>query len=131
MTRTERRYRGDTLVLETTFVTPDGVVRLVDAMDPDADRPHLARVVEGITGRVPMNMELVLRPDYGQIVPWVYQEGDALHAVAGPDAFRLSTPVETRGVDRRTVANFEVAAGDQVPFVLEWHRGHDDQWFDV
>jgi GH15 family glucan-1,4-alpha-glucosidase len=120
-----RRYRPGTLVLETEFETDDGTVRLVDCM-PIRDRtPDLARLVEGVTGRVPMCMQFVLRFDYGCVVPWVRQVGGALRAVAGPDGIELVTPIETRGEDFRTVAEFTVGAGEQVPFLLRWHPSHE------
>ena len=120
-----RRYQGDSLVLETTFETPEGTVRLVDCMPPRERDPDLVRVVEGVSGRVPMRMELVVRFDYGRSVPWLRREGGRLHAIAGPDALVLDTPVAARGENLRTVAEFEVAAGDRVPFVLEWHPSHE------
>jgi GH15 family glucan-1,4-alpha-glucosidase len=120
-----RRYRGDSLVLETTFTTPDGTVRLLDCMPPRERDPDLVRVVEGVTGRVPMRMELAIRFDYGRSVPWVRRLDGRVYAVAGPDAVVLDTPVATRGEDLRTVSEFEVAAGERVPFVLEWHRSHE------
>src|ERR671910_769244 len=89
---TSRRYRPGTLVLETDFETADGVVRVIDFMPRrGAGSPRLMRVVEGLRGRVPMRMELALRPDYGAIVPWLESEPDGVIATAGPDAFRLST----------------------------------------
>ena len=122
--RTTRRYRGFSLVLETEFETEDGVVRLVDCMPPRADEPDLVRVVEGVRGRVPMRMQLIVRPDYGSIVPWVRHREGAFNAIAGPDALWLWAPVELHGQDLTTVADFEVAAGDRVPFVLCWHPSH-------
>lgn len=119
-----RRYRGDSLVLETTFTTPGGTVRVVDCMPPRQRDPDLVRIVEGVSGRVPMRMELALRFDYGRSVPWVRRVDRRLHAVAGPDAVVLDTPVRTRGEGLCTVAEFEVAAGERVPFVLEWHPSH-------
>ena len=120
-----RHYRGDSLVLETTFRTPDGTVRVVDCMPPRDRDPDVVRVVEGVSGRVPMRMELVIRFDYGRSVPWVRRVDGRLLAVAGPDALVLDTPVATRGEGLRTVADFSVDAGQQVPFVLEWHPSHD------
>jgi GH15 family glucan-1,4-alpha-glucosidase len=120
-----RRYRGDSLVLETTFTTPDGTVRIIDCMPPRERDPDLVRVVEGVSGRVPMRMELVIRFDYGRSVPWVRRLDGRVYAVAGPDAVVLDTPLATRGEDLRTVSEFEVAAGEQVPFVLEWHGSHE------
>jgi GH15 family glucan-1,4-alpha-glucosidase len=120
-----RRYRGDSLVLETTFTTPDGTVRVLDCMTPRDRDPDLVRVVEGVSGRVPMRMELVIRFDYGRSIPWVRRLDGRVYAVAGPDAVVLDTPVATRGEDLRTISDFEVAAGEQIPFVLEWHRSHE------
>ena len=122
---TRRRYRANTLILETEFVTPEGEVRVIDFM-PLRDRSaDVVRIVEGIRGRVPMRMELVIRFDYGSIIPWVVNLHGALRAVAGPDAVVLHTPVHTRGKDLRTVAEFTVAAHDRVPFVLAYHSSID------
>ncbi|HSL77993.1 MAG TPA: glycoside hydrolase family 15 protein [Candidatus Limnocylindrales bacterium] len=122
---TSRRYRGDSLVLETTFETASGTVRVVDCMPPRARDPDVVRVVEGVSGRVPVRMELAIRFDYGRSIPWVRRVGGRLSAVAGPDAVVLETPVATVGEGFRTVANFEVSAGDRVPFALEWHPSHE------
>ncbi len=124
VTATRRRYRDETLVLETEFETADGVVRLIDFMPPRGDAPDVVRIVEGVRGRVPMTMNLRLRFDYGHVVPWVYREQGDLVAVAGPDAAWLRTPVRTRGENLATLADFTVAAGDQVPFVLTWRQSH-------
>ncbi|QCU77170.1 glycoside hydrolase family 15 protein [Citricoccus sp. SGAir0253] len=124
-TCTRRRYRGETLVLETEWDTPEGTVRVVDAM-PMRDRAtDVVRVVEGVSGRVPMRMELRLRFDYGRIVPWVRRRDGLLSAVAGPDAVWLDTPASLHGERLSTVAEFEVAAGDRVPFVLTYHPSHE------
>jgi GH15 family glucan-1,4-alpha-glucosidase len=119
-----RRYRGDTLVLETEFDTDDGTARVIDFMPPRGDAPDVVRIVEGVRGRVPMRMELRLRFDYGHVVPWVYREDGDLVAVAGPDAVWLRTPVPTSGRDLATVAEFSVGAGDRAPFVLTWRASH-------
>ena len=120
-----RRYRDGTLVLETEFRTPDGVVRLIDCM-PVRDRdPDVVRVVEGVSGRVPMRSTLRIRFGYGRSIPWVRQLDGCLSAVAGPDAVVLDTPVATRGEGPSTVSDFVVAPGDTVPFVLEWHPSHE------
>jgi len=120
-----RRYLPDTLVLETTFTTPTGTVRVLDCMPIRGEAPDLVRVVEGVHGRVAMHMDLVIRFDYGAFVPWVRRVDGALQAVAGPDAVELRTPITTRGEGLSTVADFEVAAGDRVPFVLTWHPSHE------
>jgi GH15 family glucan-1,4-alpha-glucosidase len=119
-----RRYQGDTLVLETEYRTDDGVVRVVDCMPPRQWDPDVARVVEGVRGRVPMRMELTIRFDYGSIVPWVRHVDGALHAVAGPDSVWLRTPVPVRGENWTTVADFTVAEGERAPFMLTWHASH-------
>ncbi|HYY74662.1 MAG TPA: trehalase-like domain-containing protein, partial [Solirubrobacterales bacterium] len=119
-----RSYQGDSLVLETEFRTGEGVVRLVDCMPPRQHDPDVARVVEGVRGRVRMRMELVIRFDYGSIVPWMRQEGGALHAIAGPDSVWLRTPVPVRGENLRTLAEFTVEEGQRVPFMLTWHDSH-------
>jgi GH15 family glucan-1,4-alpha-glucosidase len=120
-----RRYRPGTLVLETEFACAEGRVRVVDCMARIGGAADVVRVVEGISGHVAMRMQLVIRFDYGSIVPWVQRDGTKLTAFAGPDALRLSTPVQTWGEAFTTVAEFEVAAGDRVPFVLAWHPSHE------
>ena len=119
-----RRYQGDTLVLETEYRTDDGVVRVVDCMPPRQWDPDVARVVEGVRGRVRMRMELTIRFDYGSIVPWVRHVDGALHAVAGPDSVWLRTPVPVWGENWTTLADFTVAEGERVPFMLTWHASH-------
>jgi len=121
---TGRRYRGDTLVLETELETASGAVRLVDFMPPRETTPEVVRIVEGVGGRVEMRMELVVRFDYGALVPWVRNLSGTLVAVAGPDALALRTPVELEGRDLRTYASFTVSEGERVPFVLTWFPSH-------
>jgi GH15 family glucan-1,4-alpha-glucosidase len=124
VTAVRRRYRDDTLVLETEFDTEDGTVRLIDFMPPRGEAPDVVRIVEGVRGRVPMSMDLRLRFDYGHVVPWVYREQGAIVAVAGPDAAWLRTPVQTRGENLSTRADFVASSGDRVPFVLTWRPSH-------
>jgi GH15 family glucan-1,4-alpha-glucosidase len=121
-----RRYRRDTLVLETDLETSSGAVRLVDFMPPRGEAPDVVRIVEGVRGTVDMEMELVLRFDYGSIVPWVRNLDGALVAVAGPDAVSVRTPIELEGRNMRTYAEFQVGEGDRVPFVLTWFPSHRD-----
>src|SRR2546425_8399077 len=103
---TRRRYRGETLILETEIETNGGAVRLIDFMPPRGENPDIIRIVEGLRGKVPMQMELIIRFDYGQIVPWVRRRKrfDGLEAIAGPDGLILRTPVETHGKDMTTEA---------------------------
>lgn len=124
--RVERRYRDDTLVLETEMETEEGTVRLVDFMPMRGDAPDVIRIVQGVRGRVSMQAELIVRYDYGHVVPWVRRIDGRLHLVAGPDALLLCTPVECTGKDMTTVADFTVGEGERVPFVLTWHPSYCD-----
>jgi len=126
--KTRRRYRGDTLILETEIETKSGAVRLIDFMPPRGENPDIIRIIEGLGGEVAMRMELIIRFDYGQIVPWVRtrKRYDGLEAIAGPDALILRTPIQTYGKDLTTVAEFTVAKGDRVPFVLTWFASHTE-----
>lgn len=121
---TRRRYRRDTLILETEWDTSDGTVRLIDFMPPRGGQADVVRIVEGVSGRVPMRMALRLRFDYGHIVPWVRRDGEYLAAVAGPDAVWLHTRAPIHGEDLATIAEFEVSAGQRVPFVLTHAPSH-------
>jgi GH15 family glucan-1,4-alpha-glucosidase len=116
-----RRYRDDSLVLESEYETPDGAVTVVDCMPPRTEEPDVVRVVVGRRGRVRMRMQLVIRFDYGSIVPWVQRMEDGVRAIAGPDSLLLRTPVALRGENFTTVAEFTVAEGERIPFVLTWH----------
>ncbi|MBX6391666.1 MAG: glycoside hydrolase family 15 protein [Frankia sp.] len=120
-----RRYRGDTLVLETDIRTASGTVRIVDAMFPRAGTHAVLRLVEGLAGRVRMRSEARFRFDYGSIVPWVRRMDEhTMSAIAGPDAVTLRTTAPMWGDDLGTYAEFEVAAGQSVPFSLAWYPSH-------
>jgi GH15 family glucan-1,4-alpha-glucosidase len=120
--RATRRYVDDTLILETTWETDEGAVRVLDFMPPRGDAPDVVRIVEGLRGRVEMRTELVIRFDYGRVVPWVRRtDGDTLMAIAGPDALCLRTPVDVGGEDMKTVGRFTVGEGRRVPFVLTYY----------
>ncbi|HET8531425.1 MAG TPA: glycoside hydrolase family 15 protein [Methylomirabilota bacterium] len=119
-----RRYRDGTLVLETDFETADGAVTVVDCMPQREGPPVLIRQVVGRRGTVPMRMELVIRMDYGSVVPWVRRSADGIHAVAGPEALALTTDLPLRGEGLTTVADFEVAAGKHRSLTLAWHPSH-------
>jgi GH15 family glucan-1,4-alpha-glucosidase len=127
VTGTSRRYRPGTLVLETEFETADGTVRVTDFMPRRGGRaPQVMRIVDGLTGRVPMRMELALRPDYGAVVPWVDRMVDGVRVQSGPDAFHLSTPLDLN-VDRdATTAAFSVDEGDSKRFVLSWYPSYEE-----
>jgi GH15 family glucan-1,4-alpha-glucosidase len=123
--RCSRKYRHDTLVLETEFETESGVVRIIDFMPPRQAEPDVIRIVEGVEGHVAMQMELIIRFDYGSIVPWVRQVDGHLRAIAGPDALAFWSDVPTSGQDLTTRAEFEVGAGKHVSFVLMWHPSNE------
>jgi GH15 family glucan-1,4-alpha-glucosidase len=118
---TRRQYRDGSLVLETEMDVDGGRVRLIDCMPIRGEAPDVVRIVEGVAGQVEMRMQLVLRFDYGWIIPWVRRVHGGLSMVAGPDAVTFRTPVATRGVAMTTVADFTVTAGERVPFVLTWY----------
>ena len=122
--RTTRQYRPGSMVLETRHETDDGTVLVIDFMSLQGDEPSLVRIVVGESGKVTMAMDLVIRFGFGSVVPWVERIEGGLQAIAGPDLLQLLTPVETRGHDLSTVADFVVAAGDRVPFVLTWFPSH-------
>jgi GH15 family glucan-1,4-alpha-glucosidase len=122
---TARRYRDDTLVLETEFTTPDGAVRVVDCMPVTGDRPNVFRRVEGISGRVRMRSELVLRLDYGYVAPWIREVGRRASAIAGPDALTLDSDVEHQQEGDDLVAEFSVEAGEHVDLRLAWSTPRD------
>jgi GH15 family glucan-1,4-alpha-glucosidase len=123
--RRQHRYRDATLVLETQFEGADGSVTLIDFMPPRGRNSDIVRLVRGDRGRVRMRLELILRFDYGRSVPWVSRLPDgSLRAIAGPDMVVLRTPVPVRGKDLTTVAEFDVGAGDTIPFVLTHGPSH-------
>ncbi|MDB5772910.1 MAG: glycoside hydrolase 15-related [Burkholderia sp.] len=125
VSRTRRRYRDGSMILETEFETVDGVVRVIDFMPLSNGRWDVVRIVEGLRGRVGMWMELIIRWDYGSIIPWVRRLDDTLLATAGPDRLELHTPVATTGENMTTVARFHVGAGERIPFVLNYYPSHE------
>jgi GH15 family glucan-1,4-alpha-glucosidase len=125
VTKSSRRYWDNTLILETRFETADGVVALIDFMPPRGTASDVVRLVRGVKGRVKLSMELVIRFGFGADIPWVKRTADgALLAIAGQDMTVLRTPVETRGKDLTTVADFEVSEGQTIPFVLAYGPSH-------
>ena len=121
-----RRYRDNTLVLETLFDTPDGQVAVIDFMVPESPNSCIVRIVQGRRGTVAMRMELALRFDYGASVPWVTKRhgGNGIVAVAGPEMVVLRTNVELRGEAMQTVADFMVSEGQSIGFVLTHSASH-------
>ncbi|WP_411086152.1 glycoside hydrolase family 15 protein [Streptomyces sp. 061-3] len=119
-----RRYRGDSLILESEWDTPRGTVRVTDFMPPRDSAPQLIRIVEGISGRVPMRSELRMRFSYGRVIPWVHRVDGRTVAVAGPDSVWLDTPADTFGENLTTYSDFTVAPGDRIEFTLSWQPSH-------
>ncbi|MCW2285913.1 GH15 family glucan-1,4-alpha-glucosidase [Rhodoblastus acidophilus] len=120
-----RRYRPDTLILETTFVTQEGEATLIDFFPLRAGASSLVRLVRGERGAVRMRCDLTLRFDHGAAIPWVRRTADgAWLAVSGPDQVALHTAVALRGEGMTTVAEFTVHAGHTAPFVLSYAPSH-------
>ena len=123
--RTERRYRGDSLILETTFVTVSGTATVIDFMPPVGPQAELVRTVVGVSGEVAMHVELILRFGYGSLVPWVTRHGErGLRAIAGPDMVVLHTDVPLHGEVLTSVADFTIHKGESKSFVLSWRPSH-------
>lgn len=122
--RVRRAYREGTMALETTFEDADGAVALIDFMPLATRRPTVVRIVRGVRGRVKMRTELVVRFDYGSIVPWVRKARSGLVAVAGPDSLHVASDVPLRGEGLTTVGEFEVAEGQSLAMSLAWSPSH-------
>lgn len=122
-----RRYRPNTLVLETRFETDEGAATLIDFMPPRGQHANVIRIVKGESGRIPFHSELILRFSYGAIVPWVTRIDDVtIRGIAGPDMATLRTPARMRGENFKTIGEFVVTPGNEVPFVLSFARSHQD-----
>ncbi|MFT3781966.1 MAG: glycoside hydrolase family 15 protein [Nibricoccus sp.] len=126
VTKCQRSYRENTLILETEFMTDAGTVKLIDFMPLGREARELVRIVEGVSGEVAMHMKLIIRFDYGRTVPWVrHLDEGGVTAVAGPNGIALRTQVPVRGEDLSTVAQFTVAQGERKTFVLSWFPSHE------
>jgi GH15 family glucan-1,4-alpha-glucosidase len=122
-----RRYRENTLVLETDWESEGGKVRVIDFMPPRGKAPDIVRIVEGVAGEVEMDSELVIRYDYGSTLPWVQRlDGDTRVAVAGPDALCFRSDVEHRGENMRTIGEFTIREGERVAFTLTWYPSNEE-----
>jgi GH15 family glucan-1,4-alpha-glucosidase len=120
----QRRYRRDSLILETDFHTSRGSVRVIDFMPMSDERWDVVRIVQGLTGTVALRMELVVRFDYGSIVPWVRRADDLMLITAGPDTLELTSSVAVEGENMKTVAEFSVRKGKHETFVLNYRPSH-------
>jgi GH15 family glucan-1,4-alpha-glucosidase len=123
--RATRRYRGDTLILETEFETAEGSVVVVDFMPLRDGKSNIVRTVIGKRGRVAMQTQIILRFDYGAIIPWVSRLDDgSLRAIAGPDMIVIRADVQLRGEGFTTVADFTIGEGERASFVMTWGPSH-------
>jgi GH15 family glucan-1,4-alpha-glucosidase len=120
-------YRGHTLILETRIETADGIATVTDFMPVKDHCSHLVRLVRGISGSIKLRTELIIRFDYGAVVPWVRRRDDgSLHAVAGPDRLVLRTPIRLSPRGRTHAAEFIIAAGETIDFTLSYGVSFDD-----
>ncbi|MEU0642245.1 glycoside hydrolase family 15 protein [Streptomyces umbrinus] len=119
-----RRYRGDSLVLETEWETATGRATVVDFMPRRDGAPSVVRIVEGHSGTVDLHMDLRLRFEYGSVVPWMHREDGRLTGIAGPESVWLTTPVALTGQGEAHIADFTVTAGERIPSVLTWQPSH-------
>ena len=127
MKKIKRRYRPNSLVLETEFKTASGTVVLVDCMAVRDGKPSLLRMIEGKSGKVPMKMELIIRFDYGSVTPWVRRTRHGISAIAGPDSIAIRSKVPLHGKNLTTVAEFSVSKGQKAPFDLTWYPSHEHE----
>ncbi len=126
ITGQRRRYRENSLVLETEFDTETGSVRITDCMPIRDSHPHVVRLVEGLSGTVDMHMDLAVRFDYGDVLPWVTSSDGLVRLTAGPDAVVLWHHVDPVGHDLHTVADFTVHKGERYPFTYVWFPSHEE-----
>src|SRR5262245_20674828 len=115
-----RRYRGGSLILETDWETTDGACRVIDFMPTEHPVPSIVRIVEGLSGRVAVRSELLIRFGYGREAPKVTRDGDRIVATAGRHTLGLWTPVATSDERAGLVSTFAVGPGERLPFVLVW-----------
>ena len=122
-----RQYRDGSLILETEFETATGSAKLIDFMMPRDRTPELLRIVVGTKGQVQMKLELVIRFDYGSVVPWVRRANHGISAIAGPDMIRLRSDVQLHSENMKTDAEFTVAEGQEISFGLTWYRSYQHE----
>jgi GH15 family glucan-1,4-alpha-glucosidase len=122
-----RGYRDGSLILETEFETESGSVKLIDCMIVRERMPALLRIVTGVKGQLPMKFELLIRFDYGSVIPWVRRTETGISAIAGPDMIRLRSDVELHGENMRTEAEFTVSEGQNITFDLTWYPSNQEE----
>ena len=126
VSQVRRQYRDGTLILETEFDTREGSIRVIDFMPLSDERWDVVRIVEGLSGEVVVRMELIVRFDYGSIVPWVRRSGDVLLITAGPDTLELRAGVAVKSENMRSAAEFCVRKGERTAFVLNYRPSHEE-----
>jgi len=119
-----RRYRPDTLILETDIETADGACTVVDFMPMRKAQSDLVRIVVGRRGCVRLRSDIALRFDYGRLVPWVKRLPEGFDAISGPDAVTAALPVESSVSDGKICSRFDVHEGERLHFVLTYRRSH-------
>ena len=122
-----RGYRDGSLILETVFETESGSVKLIDCMVLREGMPELVRIVTGLKGQLRMKFELIVRFDYGSVIPWVRKTETGISAIAGPDMIRLRSDVELHGENMRTEAEFTVSEGQKITFDLTWYPSNEEE----
>jgi GH15 family glucan-1,4-alpha-glucosidase len=100
-------------------------VRAVDFMPPRGRTPTIVRIVEGVDGSVPMRSDLLIRYDFGHIVPWIRRVDHGRVVTAGPNALQFRAPVNMREEDTATISEFALEQGERVPFLLTWFPSHE------
>ena len=123
----DRKYRDGSLILETEFETEGGRAKLIDCMNRRNGIPELVRVVVGTKGRIQMKTELVIRFDYGSVIPWVRRIDGGISAIAGPDTIRLNADIPLHGENMKTEAEFSIEEGQTVSFDLTWYPSHEQE----
>jgi GH15 family glucan-1,4-alpha-glucosidase len=125
--RTFRRYRGDTLILETRHETESGVVCVTDLMPIGTKHRAVIRKVTGEAGEIEMALDLALRFDYGSIPPWLRAEPRVVRGVVGPDLVVFRSPIDVSCAAERIVAEFTIAANESITFTLQYGLSHEPE----
>ncbi|MGV8876141.1 MAG: glycoside hydrolase family 15 protein [Rhodoglobus sp.] len=122
-----RKYRDNTFILVTTWVTADGEVEVIDFMPFGNRRADVVRRIRGVRGTVQMHTELLIRFGYATALPWLHQAPDAgdhaIIAVAGPDAI-VARGVELHAENHKHTATFSISAGEVRDLTMTWYPAH-------
>lgn len=124
--RSRRRYRPDTLILETSIETPSGAAAITDFMPIRNGSSNVVRIVEGLSGVIELRSALRLRFDYGRLRPVLRETEDGFEALAGRHGARLVSDVPMRrGGDDRFEAILTVSHGERLAFVMTHYPAFD------